>query len=127
MSDRLKAQGRIELEAALLQGEIDDYRRIVSEAETMRAREFGRLLRMVASWIGRTIKNCSEALARARAANELAALDDRTLADIGIARSDIPAFVAGRLRRLEDSIDPREEATPEANPEVGKAKVKEAA
>lgn len=44
---------------------------------------------------------------RARAYDELMALDDRSLADIGIHRSQIPALVVGI-----DSARPRVEAEP---------------
>lgn len=48
----------------------------------------GALWRSVATWVQR------DAVYR-----ELAALDERGLKDIGITRGDIPAVVAGRLRR----------------------------
>lgn len=43
---------------------------------------------------------------RQRAYEELAALDDRALADIGIHRSEIPALVAGVHRSAQAEAEP---------------------
>lgn len=53
-------------------------------------------------WIARKLRSWRESLAEARAMRELAGLDDRMLADIGVSRSDIPSLV----RRVHDDVTP---------------------
>jgi uncharacterized protein YjiS (DUF1127 family) len=45
----------------------------------------------------------SEWRERERARNELSALDDRTLADIGIRRTDIPFILKGSAEHVEEA------------------------
>jgi uncharacterized protein YjiS (DUF1127 family) len=59
-------------------------------------------------WIFSAFKAAISAVAEWRrreiARAELEALDDRTLADIGLSRADIPLAVAGRLRSREPAF-----------------------
>lgn len=57
-----------------------------------------------ARWVARKVRTWRGALADARAMHELAELDDRMLADIGITRSDIPAAV----RRMHGDVTPEQ-------------------
>lgn len=73
----------------------EDIRRIEEAARTMRAREMGRLAAAAATWLKTFIvEPISGAIRAERAYRDLMALDDRTLADIGLRRDEIPAFVA---------------------------------
>ena len=44
-------------------------------------------------WIAKLVRNWQQSVAEGRAMRELASLDDRMLADIGVTRSDIPGVV----------------------------------
>lgn len=73
----------------------EDIRRIEEAARTMRAREMGRLVAAAATWLKTfIIEPITGAIRAERAYRDLMALDDRTLADIGLRRDEIPAFVA---------------------------------
>ena len=66
-------------------------------AEQLRAVEMGRLLAVATAPNPPPQAKFGQQIARARMANELAGLDDRMLADIGMRRDDIPGFVAGQI------------------------------
>ena len=73
----------------------------VNEAEILRQAEAARAL-YVGELVGKGLKalkgfvvQFGKSLQQARLMSELAQLDDRTLADIGIRRGDIPSFVSG--------------------------------
>ena len=73
----------------------EDLRRLEEAARAMRAREFGRLASAAATWFKTfIIEPIAGAIRAERAYRDLMALDDRTLADIGLRRDEIPAFVA---------------------------------
>jgi len=80
-----------------------DSHRIEVQARALRSEETARLM----SALGRSIANgfrtfaasISEARKMQRAYAELTALSEKELRDIGMTRSDIPAAIAGTLRR----------------------------
>ena len=73
----------------------EDIWRIEHAARQIRARELARLVRAAWAWVKTyLVEPVASALRAERAYRELMALDDRTLADIGIARSEISSIVA---------------------------------
>jgi len=65
------------------------------QARRLRSREFNRLMRQFGRFLrDRLIEPLVRAAEQGRVYRELMALDDRTLADIGIARHQIPAIAA---------------------------------
>ena len=83
----------------------EDIWRIENAARQARAREFARLFRAASAWVkAYLVEPIASALLAERAYRELMALDDRTLADIGIARSEISSIVA---RSIAPRSDPK--------------------
>ena len=73
----------------------EDLWRIEYAARQLRAREFARLVRAAWAWVKTyLVEPIASAFRAERAYRELMALDDRTLADIGIARNEISGIVA---------------------------------
>ena len=73
----------------------EDLWRLEHAARELRAREFSRLARAAWAWVQTyLVEPIASALKAERAYRELMALDDRTLADIGITRSEIPGIIA---------------------------------
>ena len=73
----------------------EDLWRIEHAARQLRAREFARLVRAGWAWVKTyLVEPVASALRAEHAYRELMALDDRTLSDIGIARSEISSIVA---------------------------------
>ncbi len=73
----------------------EDIWRMEHAARQIRARELARLVRAAWSWVKTyLVEPIASAMRAERAYRELMALDDRTLADIGIARSEISGIVA---------------------------------
>jgi uncharacterized protein YjiS (DUF1127 family) len=71
------------------------------EARRLRAREINRLLRRFGRFLrDKLIEPLVRVAERDRVYRELMALDDRTLADIGIARHQIPAIAARVAARV---------------------------
>ena len=75
-----------------------DTQRIFAEAQYMRAKEQARLLRLARAWVAGVVRDRLLAPVvrwdrRRQLYQELMGLDDRTLADIGILRCDIPQVV----------------------------------
>lgn len=62
------------------------------------ARSPGRILQPIVDFAACLSRRIMRPFERARVLNELSALDDRLLADIGLTRGDIPAIVAGARR-----------------------------
>jgi uncharacterized protein YjiS (DUF1127 family) len=76
---------------------------IIAEARRAQAEHLGQLIGHVTDWIGAVLGPFFRHFREAQTMRELASLDDRTLADIGLKREDIPAFVMqGRIVRAED-------------------------
>ncbi len=63
------------------------------------------LLGSLAGLFGKITHSIAQAIQYRRTYAELAQLDDRTLADLGITRGDIPAIAAGLYARSEASAD----------------------
>jgi uncharacterized protein YjiS (DUF1127 family) len=75
-----------------------DTQRMFAEAQYMRAKELARLVRLARAWVAGVVRAWLLAPAvrwyrRRKTYQELMRLDDRTLADIGILRCDIPQVV----------------------------------
>jgi uncharacterized protein YjiS (DUF1127 family) len=110
MSNRLQSRERVELAPRVYTGSLAEDRAIVAQAEMMRAEVFARLMGNLWRPVGGFIRRFAEGIRNARLMSELASLDDRTLADIGITREQIPTVVReGRIPGLR-------QATPEAKP-----------
>lgn len=74
------------------------------EVRRLRAREINRLLRRFGRFLrDKLIEPLVRAAERDRVYRELMALDDRTLADIGIARHQIPAIAARVAARVAEN------------------------
>lgn len=97
MSNRLDVTDKTKVETQMGLGHRADQHFELNRAERLRAEAVGRMLGSLFTSIGGALGRFRETLARARRANELAALDDHMLSDIGMQRSDIPAFVAGQI------------------------------
>ncbi len=75
-----------------------DTQRMVAEAQYLRAKELARLAGLARAWVAGVVRTWLLApvvrwYRRRRFYQELMGLDDRTLADIGILRCDIPQMV----------------------------------
>ena len=71
------------------------YNSVLASARTERAIVVGDFVARLSRWIGRALIAPFAAMRRRqRVYNELMSLDDRTLADIGIVRSDIPCLAS---------------------------------
>lgn len=69
--------------------------RMVAEARRMRSQEIAKSIKSLGVWLRtRVIEPLLWAVEAERSYNELMALDDRTLEDIGIRREEIPQIVA---------------------------------
>ena len=86
---------RLEQYAARLVYKPEDIWRFELKAREIRAREFARLVRGGWNWVKTyLVEPIASAVRAERAYRELMALDDRTLADIGISRGEISGIVA---------------------------------
>jgi len=65
----------------------------VHRANQLRAEAMANMFVKVGRWISKLVRNWQQSVAEGRAMRELASLDDRMLADIGVTRSDIPGVV----------------------------------
>lgn len=80
-----------------------DTHRIEAQARSLRSEETARISGVVGRFVANGFRtfasSISEARKMQRAYAELTALSDKELRDIGMTRSDIPAAIAGTLRR----------------------------
>jgi uncharacterized protein YjiS (DUF1127 family) len=115
MSDRLNSSERVEIERSQTGAPLST-QELYAQAERHRAEHTAMLIRRAAAWLKGRIGRLAETMRNARLANELAALDDKTLADIGLHRSDLAAIAAGEDPRKESWLDkaPGAPATPAA-------------
>lgn len=70
--------------------------RVMAKAEQLRSEAIGPILRKAFAPLGRMLGDLGRAIEKARLAHNLSGLDDRTLADIGMKRSDIAGLFAGK-------------------------------
>lgn len=111
MSNRLYTNDSNKSEVRSDLGFDADWQTEIRRAEVQRAEVLGELIGKAFNGIRAMFSNFGQAIARARTAGELSALDDKTLADIGLNRSDIPGFVAGHIQLARDSIAEYEHRT----------------
>lgn len=80
-----------------------DLRALEADVRYQRAEAFAEVIYQVTQFVGRLFAPLTErlkaALARQAAMSELYGLDDRTLYDMGLTRSEIPAAVTGGIYR----------------------------
>ncbi len=80
-----------------------DLRTLEADVRYQRAEAFAEVIYQVTQFVGRLFAPLTErlkaALARQAAMSELYGLDDRTLYDMGLTRSEIPAAVTGGIYR----------------------------
>lgn len=80
-----------------------DTARIEAQARALRADETARLARAFGRYVVSSFRTLAASIVEARQMQrvyvELTAFSDKELRDIGLSRSDIPAAVAGTLRR----------------------------
>ena len=104
MSNRLQSRERVELAPRVYTGALAEDRAILARAEMMRAEVFARLVKTLWRPVGGFIRNFAVGIRNARLMSELAGLDDRTLADIGITREQIPTVVReGRISGIRNA------------------------
>ena len=104
-----------------------DTQRIFAEAQYMRTKALARLVRLARAWVAGVVR--ARLLApvvrwdrRRKFYQELMGLDDRTLADIGILRCDIPRMVRNAYGpRTAPAETPAAEATVHRLPAGGKS------
>ncbi len=84
-----------------------EYYEVIARARRLHAEAFDRALRQLAGLLRKGVSQLRDWRDKRRAADELNAMDDRNLQDIGLSRADImmavyghPVGFAARLRRL---------------------------
>ncbi len=102
MSNRLNATDRIDIVLEVEGPSSFDRTRIIRRAETLRAEALARIVGVL--W--RAARAAGQRLLRSRPRDRadagLAELDDHTLADIGVTRTQIPGFVAREVAAARD-------------------------
>jgi uncharacterized protein YjiS (DUF1127 family) len=94
MSNRLaSAQVSERVPAPTFEYTREEYVFHLHQANLMRGELMAQMFVNIGRWIARQIRSWQQAVADGRAMRELATLDDRMLADIGVTRSDIPGVV----------------------------------
>lgn len=87
---------------------------LIRQADIMRGEALAQMGRHVAAFVRKLRANIAQAFEQSRTMRELASLDDRELADIGISRGDIPAFAMGtfhvdRVKSKQDVQEPADQ------------------
>ena len=101
MSNRLaSAQVSERVPAPSFELDRAEYAYHIHRANQMRAEAMAKMFVTAGRWIAKLVRNWQQSVADGRAMRELASLDDRMLADIGVTRSDIP----GLVRRSHDAM-----------------------
>ena len=93
-STRLYATDRLDIVAGVEGLPSLDRAQIIRRAEIMRAEAFSRAVAKLWRWV--------RALGQAGDATRPAELDDHTLADIGVTRTQIPGFAAREVEAAQD-------------------------
>jgi uncharacterized protein YjiS (DUF1127 family) len=70
-----------------------EYAYHLQRANEMRGEAMAEMFVKAWRWIAKLVRTWQQSVAEGRAMRELASLDDRMLADIGVTRSDIPGVV----------------------------------
>jgi len=108
MSNRLaSAQASERVPAPTFELSPTEYSYFVRRANELRGEYIADLMVKSGRWIAKQAREWRRAAEEARAMRELAGLDDRMLADIGVTRSDIP----GLVRRAHEDVTPVMEPT----------------
>jgi uncharacterized protein YjiS (DUF1127 family) len=103
MSNRLaSAQVSERVPAPTFEYSREEYVLHLHQANLMRGELMADMLVKFGRWISRLVGLWQQSVADGRAMRELAGLDDRMLADIGVTRSDIP----GLVRRMHTDVTP---------------------
>ena len=101
MSNRLaSAQVSERVPAPSFELDRAEYAYHIHRANQLRAEAMAEMFVKAGRWIAKLVRNWQQSVAEGRAMRELASLDDRMLADIGVTRSDIP----GVVRRSHDQM-----------------------
>ena len=79
-----------------------EYAYHIHRANELRGEAMAEMFVKLGRWIAKLVRNWQQSVADGRAMRELASLDDRMLADIGVTRSDIP----GLVRRIHNDVTP---------------------
>lgn len=90
---------------------------LIRQADIMRGEALAQLAGRVAAFVRKLRANIAETFEQSRTMRELAKLDDRELADIGISRGDIPAFAMG-ARRAESAKSVEDVKVPAEQPRI---------
>ena len=101
MSNRLaSAQVSERVPAPSFESSHAEYTYHLQRANQLRAEAMAEMFVKAGRWIAKLVRNWQQSVAEGRAMRELASLDDRMLADIGVTRSDIP----GVVRRVHSDV-----------------------
>lgn len=109
MTHNLKVQQLNPSEFRPIDEGLFDEAEVVRQAEIMRGEVVADLFSRATAAIRRFFAKIERVLEEARTMGELAKLDDRTLADIGISRSDIPAYATRRLNEIQAQAEAQEQ------------------
>lgn len=100
MTNNLKIQQLAPSEFRPVDKGLFDEAEVIRQAEIMRGEVAADLFKRAIGAIRRVFAKMERALDEARTMGELAKLDDKMLADIGISRSDIPNYATRRLNEI---------------------------
>lgn len=105
----------------------EEYNAIIANARARQAQEIGKVMAWMFAPAGRFFSFFGRSVREAESMRTLASLDDRTLADLGLSRSDIPAFVMqGAIKRVADEPVAKAEPTVPVPPKSDAQQVEDA-